>query len=83
MVHVQYIYELICSIGLFNHEAIHKITTSFDYGCESSAVPSPLTATILQSADKTRLGQTGKVLILVMAICIVVACLLQQSKCGP
>ena len=68
VVHVQYIYELICSIGLFNHKAIYKITPSFDYGCELFGVPSPLTAMILQSADKTRFGQTGKLLILVTAM---------------
>lgn len=54
-------YAIICvySIGYFCYDDLHKITVNFDYGCESTAVPSPLTATILQSHDKTRLGQTG------------------------
>ena len=45
---------------------IRSCTVNFEYGSESTSVPSPLTATILQSADKTRLGQAGKFLILPM-----------------
>ena len=45
----------------------YKITVNFEYVSESTAVPSPLTATILQSADKTRLGQRGKFLIMPMS----------------
>ena len=57
-------YVYVCSIGYFGYDDIYKITVNFEYGSESTAVPSPLTATILQSADKTRLGQTGKFIIL-------------------
>ena len=46
---------------------IRSCTVNFEYWSESTAVPSPLTATILQSADKTRLGQAGKFLILPMS----------------
>ena len=61
------LYVFICSIGYFGYDDIYKITANFEYGSESTAVPSPLTATILQSADKTRLRQTGKFLILPMS----------------
>ena len=54
------LYVYVCSIGYFGYDDIYKITVNFEYGSESTAVPSPLTATILQSADKNRLGQTGK-----------------------
>lgn len=40
--------------------------SNFDYGFESASIPSPLTATILQSTDKTHLGQTG----MYLAVCI-------------
>ena len=53
------LYVFICSIGYFGYDDIYKITVNFEYGSESTAVPSPLTATILQSADKTFLGQRG------------------------
>ena len=61
------LYVFICSIAYFGYDDIYKITANFEYGSESTAVPSPLTATILQSADKTGLRQTGKFLILPMS----------------
>ena len=61
------LYVFICSIGYFGYDDICKITVNFEYGSESTAVPSPWTATILQSADKTCLGQRGKFLILPMS----------------
>ena len=48
------LYVFICS-RYFGYDDIYKITANFEYGSESTAVPSPLTATILQSADKTGL----------------------------
>lgn len=39
---------------------LNNIIKNFNYGTESSAVPSQIPLTVLQSADKTRLGQTGK-----------------------
>lgn len=44
----------ICSLTLLNN-----ILSSFDYGTESSATPSQISLSTFQSADKTRLGQTG------------------------
>ncbi|XP_065897824.1 uncharacterized protein [Dysidea avara] len=47
------------SIGLFSNDDINNLMSNFDYGFESISIPSPLTSTILQSADKTRIGQTA------------------------
>ena len=39
--------------------ALDDILKGFDYGTESSAIPSQISLSMFQSADKTRLGQTG------------------------
>ena len=50
---------LLTSTRLFSNDDINSLMSNFDYGFEAISIPSPLTSTILQSADKTRLGQTG------------------------
>ena len=63
------LYVFICSIGYFGCDDIYKIIVNFEYGSELTAIPSPLTAIILHSADMIHLaiGKAGKFLILLMA----------------
>lgn len=47
------------SNGICNLTNLNNIIRNFDYGTESSSTPSQITLTTIQSADKTRIGQTG------------------------
>ena len=48
------------SNDICNPTNLNNIIRNFDYGTESSSTPSQITLTTIQSADKTRLGQTGE-----------------------